>query len=59
MKTLQEGTLDFTDRRVNVKAASMEQALNKNRRIDLLEVDLGELKSLSSDQVHISELVNR
>ncbi len=53
LKTLQEGTLDFTDRRVKLKAASLEQAGSKlssmNKKVDLLEVDLGELKSLSSD----------
>ena len=48
LKSLQEGIVDFSDKRVNVKAVAMDTRLKANNKnnVDLLEVDLGELKSL-------------
>lgn len=57
LKSLQEGIVDFSDKRVEIKAASLgEQRLQNNGRHDLYEVDLGELKSLKENQVHIEEI---
>eukprot|EP00347_Sterkiella_histriomuscorum_P003335 403364684 len=61
LKSLQDGVVDFSDKRVNLKAADVDSQLKQKLKkggkdIDLLEVDLGELKSLQSNQVHINEL---
>ena len=43
LKSLQDGVVDFGDKRVKVASASDTMKSNKH---ELLEVDLGELKSL-------------
>ncbi|CDW71473.1 UNKNOWN [Stylonychia lemnae] len=57
LKSLQEGVLDFTDKRVNLKAAAVDSSLKQNKdNLNLIEIDLGELKSLSVDQIHVDEI---
>ena len=59
LQALQEGKVDFADKRVAIKDASIDLRFrgDKKTRHQLLEVDLGELKSLRSNQVHIDELL--
>lgn len=52
LKSLQEGVVDFADKRVEVGSA----ALRTSGKSDLLEVDLGELKSLKASQVLADEV---
>ena len=61
LKSLQEGVVDFADKRVEIKGASLtDQTLaNSNMSHELYEVDLGELKSLKDNQVHIDEIKAR
>jgi hypothetical protein len=62
LKSLQEGVVDFHDKRVQIKGAGMaEQNIMMKGRDgkpahELFEVDLGELKSLKENQIHIDEL---
>jgi len=51
LKSLQEGIVDFADKRVEIKGASLsDQTLaNANSQHELFEVDLGELKSLKEN----------
>jgi hypothetical protein len=59
LKSLEEGIVDFADRRVQIKGASlMEQKSlgGNNNQQELFEVELGELKSLKENQIHIDEL---
>ena len=59
LQALQEGKVDFADKRVAIKDASVDINLRarKGTSHQLLEVDLGELKSLRSNQIHIDELL--
>lgn len=61
LKSLQEGVVDFADKRVEIKGASlMDQTLaNSQMKHELYEVDLGELKSLKENQIHIDEIKGR
>lgn len=52
LKSLKDGQVDFADKRVNVKAASMDQNAGAQ---NLLEVDLGEMTSLKENQVHVKQ----
>jgi hypothetical protein len=53
LKSLQEGVVDFTDARVQIKGAAMGSQI---REQELFEVELGELKSMRENQVHIEEM---
>ena len=44
--------MDFADKRVEFTAAKVELTA---QRQDLIEVDLGNLRSLPQDQIHVSE----
>ena len=59
LKALDEGTVDFSDTRIKVTDAAIDfrESTSGARNHQLLEVDLGDLKSLRSDQVHIDELL--
>ena len=61
LKSLQEGVVDFADKRVEIKGASLiDQTLaNSQMKHELYEVDLGELKSLKENQIHIDEIKER
>jgi hypothetical protein len=58
LKSLQEGIVDFADKRVEIKGAALAEAKTQKggNRLDLFEVDLGELRSLQDNQVHIDEI---
>ena len=56
LKSLQEGVVDFSDKRIAVKGASVIDSKILGDNHQLLEVELGELKSLKENQVHIDEL---
>ena len=57
MKSLQEGVVDFADKRIAIKGASViDQKVIDTSQHQLFEVELGELKSLKEDQVHIDEI---
>ena len=57
LRGLKEGVVDFQDKRIEVKGASLlDSKLLGVDSHQLLEVELGELKSLKENQVHISEL---
>lgn len=56
LKSLQEGVVDFSDRRVAIKGASVIDQAVLGHNHQLFEVELGELKSLKENQVHIDEL---
>ena len=45
--------MDFADKRVKFKSAKIDLNLGKD---NLLEVDLGEVKSLEANQIHFDEL---
>jgi hypothetical protein len=45
LKSLQEGIVDFSDKRINLKASALDQSLSKSGPT-LLEVEIGDLKSL-------------
>ena len=61
LKSLQEGVVDFADKRVEIKGASLsdQTIANAQSKHELFEVDLGELKSLKENQVHIDEIKGR
>ena len=48
LKSLKDGQVDFHDKRVNVKSSSLQG--------DLLEVELGQMTSLNSNQLHIDQV---
>jgi hypothetical protein len=52
LKAIEQGTVDFADKRVEFTAAKVELTA---QRQDLIEVDLGNLRSLPQDQIHVSE----
>ncbi len=56
LKSLQDGVVDFSDKRIAVKGASVVDSKILGNNQQLLEVELGELKSLKENQVHIDEL---
>ena len=55
LKSLQSGQVDFHDKRVNIQAASLDQSQATNGH-QLLEVELGDLKSLSHDEVTVKQM---
>jgi len=58
-QALHQGVVDFSDERVQFKAASMSKDHSFNqvsRDKQVLEVDLGSLKSLKGNELHIDEL---
>ena len=54
MKALHEGAVDFHDPKVKFTGAKVDMSAKLNRD-DILEVDLGDMSSLPSDQIHINE----
>jgi len=54
LKSLQEGIVDFADKRVEVASAALKSSSGKH---ELLEVDLGELKSLKDTQLLAEEVM--
>lgn len=57
LQALQEGKVDFTDKKVQIGRAKMDLGLGNGR--DLLEVDLGDVSSLQSNEVHIQEMLEK
>jgi len=64
LNALQDGVVDFTDKRVKMRGASIDIGKGggglgnsgKYTNKELFEVDLGELKSLRKDEIHLDEL---
>lgn len=56
LKSLQDGVVDFSHKDLKIKAASLDQSLPTDPNHPLMEVDLGELRSLGENQLHIDEV---
>ena len=61
LQALQEGKVDFADKRVQFKAAKVDLKMNKagSKNREILEVDLGDLESLQSNEMHVNELLKK
>jgi hypothetical protein len=48
--------VNFADKRVQIKGAAIEESNLLKYKHSLFEVDLGELKSMKDNQIHIDEI---
>ena len=52
---MSEGKVDFADKRVKINKAKMD--LGVANRKDILEVDLGDVQSLKSNEVRVEDML--
>lgn len=46
LKSLKDGVVDFSHKDIKINAASIDSNLKHRKDVNLLEVDLGELRSM-------------